>query len=248
MKKHFLSFGNERFKKSRVRIAKESGNLNIFDNIIIETEAICNEEPFKVVADKILIKYKNTNRGYFWYMWKPYIIYKTLKSLNEGDVLFYCDSGMTIINTQDTINKFNYLLNTVQDKEKCPTGIITFITAGNPRTRLEYMYNLVQVFKHFKVENNADIINSQQYQAGVSIFVKCDESMEIVEKWFSLTQTHPEYFIGDYRFCDLIRDTQIPGFIDHRHDQSIWSILCKIYNVNVCTQDKNPMRQSHKRE
>ena len=71
------------------------------------------------------------------------------------------------------------------------------------------MYNLVQVFKHFKVENNADIINSQQYQAGVSIFVKCDESMEIVEKWFSLTQTHPEYFIGDDRFCDLIRDTQI---------------------------------------
>ena len=84
--------------------------MNIFDNIIIETEAICYEEPFKVVVDKILIKYKNTNRGYFWYMWKPYIIYKTLKSLNEGDVLFYCDSGMTIINTQDTINKFNYFI------------------------------------------------------------------------------------------------------------------------------------------
>ena len=248
MKKHFLSFGNERFKKSRVRIAKEANDLNIFDNIIIETEDICQEEPFKVVADKILSKYKTTGRGYFWYMWKPYIIYKTLKSLGEGDVIFYCDSGMTIINTSDRINKFKYLLKTVQDKEKCPTGIITFITTGPQKDRLEYMYNLIQVFKHFNVENNDDITKTQQYQAGILVFVKCSKSMEIVEKWFSLTQTHPEYFIGDYRFCDLIRETQIPGYRDHRHDQSIWSILCKLNNVTVYNHDKNPIYQSHKRE
>ena len=34
MKKHFMSFGNERFNKSRVRISEEANDLNIFDNII----------------------------------------------------------------------------------------------------------------------------------------------------------------------------------------------------------------------
>ena len=104
---------------------------------------------------------------------------------------------MTIINTPDRINKFKDLLKTVQDKEKCPAGIITFMTTGNKRNRLEYMYNLIQLLKHFNRENNDDITKTQQYQAGISVFVKCSKSMEIVEKWFSLIQTHPEYFIGD---------------------------------------------------
>ena len=247
MKKTFLSFGNERFKKSRVRIAKEAKSLNIFDNINIQTEEICNEEPYKSVICKIMKKGSSVGRGFYWYTWKPYIIYKTLKTLEDGDILFYCDSGMKIFNSQNTLQQFQYLFDNVQNKEKCPSSIITFITTGNPKDRLEYMYNIVQVFKHFKVENNDDIIKTQQCQAGVSVFLKCNTSMKIVEEWFGLAQTNSEYFIGDNRFCDLKKDT-LSGFRDHRHDQSIWSILCKINNVTICNHNNNPIYQSHYRE
>ena len=195
--KFFLSFGNKRFIKSRARIAEEAIKTTLFDDAIIETEQICNEEPFKSVCSK----YTHTGRGFYWYMWKPYIIYKTLKNLKDGDILFYCDAGMKIYS--QNINKFKNLFILVQDKNKCPTGIATFITTGNSSQRTEYMYNMVQVFKHFGVENNRNITHTQQCQAGVNIIFKCDKSIKIIEEWFKLT--HPEYFIGDYRFCNLTR-------------------------------------------
>ena len=43
-------------------------------------------------------------------------------------------------------------------------------------------------------------------------------------------------------------NNQHDKFRDHRHDQSIWSILCKLNNVNILTHDKNPIHQTHYRE
>ena len=60
--------------------------------------------------------------------------------------------------------------------------------------------------------------------------------------------TNSELFIGDRRFCDLKQTPQRKGFRDHRHDQSIWSIICKMNKVTILTHDKNPIYQSHYRE
>jgi hypothetical protein len=58
-----------------------------------------------------------------------------------------------------------------------------------------------------------------------------------------------ELFIGDRRFSKIINtEAQYPEFKAHRHDQSVWSILCKLNKVNILTHDKNPMTQCHRRE
>ena len=243
-KKYFLSFGNKRFIKSRERIIKEAKTINIFDDYILETEKICDEIQYKKVIEKI----KHEGRGFYWYTWKPYIIYKALNKLNDGDILFYCDSGMQIFNRESVKNKFNELFNIVSDKKKCITGIATFITTGPKHSRYEYQYNFVQVFEHFNVLNNKEITHTQQVQAGVSVFYKCEKSMQIVKEWFDLSISNPEYFIGDYRFCNLEKKKQISGFRDHRHDQSIWSILCKLHKVNILEHNINPIYQTHYRE
>jgi hypothetical protein len=248
-KKYFLSFGNKRFINSRNRILQDAKQINIFDNYVIETEEICNEQPYKDVIKNISNSNKgNIGRGFYWYTWKPYIIYKTLSKLNNGDILFYCDSGMKINNNVDVKKKFGDLFDLVSNKDKCPTGISTFITTGHKNQREEYMYNLVQVFEHFNVLNKKEITHTQQIQAGVSIFYKCEKSMQIMEEWFQLSLSNPEYFIGDSRFCNLEKKNQIPGYRDHRHDQSIWSILCKIHKVNILQHNVNPIYQTHYRE
>ena len=246
IRKRLISFGNERFKKSRERIINEANKLEIFDECICEKENILEEDEFKKIIDKLSIN--GTGRGYYWYMWKPYIIYKHLQNLNEGDILFYCDSGMTIPNTKTTKFKFINLFNLVSDVSLCPTGIATFITTGHEKDRIEKQFTLLQTFKCLGVENNEDIINSQQCQAGVTMIYKCKQSVEIIEKWYNFTVTNPEIFIGDYRFCKLERMNQCKDFKDHRHDQSVWSILCKLYGVTILTHDKNPIYQSHCRE
>ena len=247
-KKYFLSFGNERFIKSRESIINESKNINIFDYYILETESICKEKLFQDVISKIPTN-RGPGRGYYYYMWKPYIIYKNLKKMNDGDILFYCDSGMKIINNDNNIKKFKFLFDSVSNSSTCESGILTFITTGPREKRLEYMFNLSQLFKHFNIESNKDITDTQQVQAGISIFYKCKNSMKIVEEWFNTSQNYPEYFCGDPRVFPILKlIKQRSGYIDHRHDQSIWSILCKIRNVNILTHDKNPIHQTHFRE
>ena len=246
VRKRLISFGNERFIKSRERIINEANKLEIFDECICEKENILEEDEFKELITKLSIS--GSGRGYYWYMWKPYIIHKHLKDLSDGEILFYCDSGMVIPNTNTTKFKFINMFNLVCDISLCPTGIATFITTGAEKERIEKYFTLLQTLKCLGVENNEDIINSQQCQAGVTMIYKCKKSVEIIEKWYNLTLTNPEIFIGDYRYCKMERMNQCEGFKDHRHDQSVWSILCKLHGVTVLTHDKNPMYQSHCRE
>lgn len=246
--KYFLSFGNERFTNSRKRIKLEAEQTKLFDEIIIETETVCQEETFEKICNKIDPKWGN-GRGFYWYMWKPYIINKTLAKLNDGDILFYNDSGMQIFpERQDVINKFKNLFQLVEDTEKCKTGICTFITTGPPKERYEYMYNIGALFKHFKVENNELITHTQQIQAGVIIIKKCNESQKIIKEWLDTASNHTELFVGDMRVLPRNKeDKEMPGFRDHRHDQAVWSVLCKLNNVNVLQHDMNPIYQTHYR-
>ena len=50
--KQFLSFGNERFIKSRKRIKEEAEKIGLFDNVIVETKNIFEEEPFTTISSK----------------------------------------------------------------------------------------------------------------------------------------------------------------------------------------------------
>tara|TARA_B100000900_G_C20569780_1_gene712761 strand:- start:259 stop:1185 length:927 start_codon:yes stop_codon:yes gene_type:complete len=252
-KKTFLSFGNQRFQQSRKRILEEAQQLKldntnqtVFNNFIIETENIEKEEGFQKMTKQIPQQW-GSGRGYYWYMWKPYIVYKNLKKLKDGEILFYCDSGMKIPNTKLTKDRFNDMFKLVSNKKECPTGIATFITTGPSKDRFEYMYNTVYVFEFFKVLNNQDITHTQQCQAGVSMFYKCEESMRIVEQWYNLTVSNPELFVGDLRIFPNTKRNQMPGFRDHRQDQSIWSVIVKLNNVNILKHDKNPMHQTHYR-
>lgn len=244
--KYFLSFGNQRFINSRKRIETEAEQTKLFDKIIIETETICEEEPFKTICNNIDKKW-GTGRGFYWYMWKPYIIHKTLSKLNDGDILFYNDSGMQIFpQRSDVINKFNKLFQLVQNKEECKTGICTFITSGPPKDRFEYMYNITPVFKHFNVENDESITHTQQCQAGVLIIRKCVESQRIIKEWLDIALENPELFVGDIRvFSKYASVKQMKGFRDHRHDQSVWSVLTKLRKVNILQHDINPIFQTH---
>mgnify|MGYP004188382853 FL=1 len=107
---------------------------------------------------------------------------------------------------------------------------------------------MMHVFDHFNVCKDESITHTQQVQAGVHTILKCDKSIKIIEEWFELTKTNPEFFIGDNRFCKFDKMVQFKGFRDHRHDQSVWSILCKLNNVNILKHDLNPIHQSHIRQ
>lgn len=217
--KIFLNYGDQKFILSRKRISSEAQNLNYFDKIITETEDIKNDlEIIDCLKNPNFKKVFNAERGGGYWIWKPYIIYKNLQLLNENDILVYSDSGSTIPNNKYTIDKLNEYINIVKNSDK---GILAF---RNPH--IESKWTKGDVFEHFNCLNNKDIYDTRQFTANRIIIKKNLHSMTLFKIWWETAK----------KYSHLYDDTRsitnnFNNFIENRHDQSVFSIICKTKGV-----------------
>lgn len=73
--------------------------------------------------------------------------------------------------------------------------------------------------------NSNEYLNTRQRQAGAIMILNNKKTRELINNWYLLS--------SQYHFID---DTDsniknINGFKEHRHDQSIFSLLTKKYNI-----------------
>jgi hypothetical protein len=70
---------------SKNRIKNEAESFNIFDNIVIY-----NDENLKTDFPEFWSTHgnfiNNNSRGYGYWIWKSYLVLKTLESMNENDM------------------------------------------------------------------------------------------------------------------------------------------------------------------
>jgi hypothetical protein len=198
--KRFITFGNELYYNSVRRICKEAQNLKFFNEIYgYSDKYLKKEEDFWLKHGHFL---ESNKRGYGYWLWKPYLIKTELDKMNENDILVYCDSGCQV-NEQGKRRLHEYIdmLNTSEH------GILSFQLEF-----LEPLYTKNQVFETLEFKKNV-----LQCMATVIILKKNANSSSIINEWYE----HCENY-------DLINDDngkEDPRFIDHRHDQSILSVL-----------------------
>ena len=82
-----------------------------------------------------------------------------------------------------------------------------------------------KLFKYLNVENDESILNSAQFWSGTVFFQNNEFTINFLSEWEKLSSIN--YLIDDSLF-DERNDTR---FVEHRHDQSIFSLLCKINNI-----------------
>lgn len=212
MRKILLSFADQKYQPQQQLLTFSSKPY--FDEIINVGPGDIEEEFIKFNQDIF-----NFNRGYGYWIWKSYFIRRALEYIDDGDILFYVDAGNEIINNPQPL--FDFLTN--QD-------IILFKNRdGNP---------LGDVWKN-STWTKADCFNlmgcnAQEYKDGDQI----DGSYILLKKTPTSIQ-----FIDDYLkySCNKNIITDLPNitgnnesdFIDHRHDQSILSLLAIKYNINT---------------
>jgi hypothetical protein len=73
--------------------------------------------------------------------------------------------------------------------------------------------------------NDIDVLKTRQHQAGALMFLVCDITLNIVNEWYKLGCEY--HNIDDSPSISKNLDC----FREHRHDQSIFSLLTKKYNV-----------------
>jgi len=229
MNKVFLSFADSRMRPSARRIEQQAVRLGVYDRIIIANEMSLDEQ----FRDRFRLKLVFGSRGFGYWCWKPQIILQTLNEMNEGDILQYTDVGCHL-----NVNGMRRLLEYFTLTERSKIGILAF-QAKPPTLPLHYdnrtLLNLPDIcwakgdlLDYLGVRNNKDLLLSQTIGAGIILIRKTETASRIIHAW-------REVLDRDFSLIDdsLSRSPNLPEFIEHRHDQAIFSILCKLNNVET---------------
>lgn len=205
MKKYHINFAHNRYLKSQ-EYCSDSAKKFGFDEVISYRDQDISQE-FK---DKNSYIFSQT-RGYSYWLWKPYLISRTLSKINHGDLLVYSDSGSYYQNSPEPL--FDLVT-------KDPNGVLSFELKG----LIEKNYTKRDTFVLMGLDETK-YTDSSQREATYIWLIKNDFTMNLVREYL-------EYAQDERVITDMVSENKnYDGFIDHRHDQSIWSLLCKKYNI-----------------
>ena len=214
-----ISYGDNKYKTSLEYNRKSALEIAGVDEFYGYCPDDLDEE-FKKKNNYIL----SEGKGNGYWLWKPYFIYKTLKTkLNDGDYLIYSDAGIAYI-----------------DKAQL---IVNFI---NERKAEMYLHRLPHLEKHYTKRDafilmGADLpffAETGQFNAAFQIYKKSKFTEIFLEEYL--------YYAQDKRIItddgNVMGLPNYDGFKAHRHDQSILSLLTKKYsqvNANKMNIDVN---------
>mgnify|MGYP001470646235 CR=1 FL=1 len=213
MTTHFITFGGGKsnYLEAGVRLCNQAKKISLFNTIELFTgEYLQKDEYFWNTHSNFII---NNTRGYGYWLWKPYIIKKTIENLKDRDILLYLDAGCEI-----NINKRNKMIEyfNIIKTEKIIISSTTF---------KEKFWNKMDLILHLNA-NSSEFTETPQRQGGTILLYVCDDTRRLVNEWY---ETACNYNLID---DSPSKSNNYDGFKQHRHDQSIFSLLTKKYNFN----------------
>ncbi|NBR42767.1 MAG: hypothetical protein EBU04_07880 [Verrucomicrobia bacterium] len=146
-------------------------------------------------------------RGYGFWSWKPYIIHRHLASLQAGDVVLYLDAGYSL--NPEWLSRFKgYFDSTISH----PSGWFAFESGHlvGPYTKRSLL-----------LAHDADDESTRalpMLMAGCQFILARPDNVELARKWHEAMQVRDQ-------IDDSPAPNELEGFVAHRHDQCVFSIL-----------------------
>ena len=223
---HFITYGDEKFTNSKKRIFNEALNTNWFETITIYEPKDIDDEHKKEFED--VYKYSH---GDGYYLWKIYIVLKSLEKINDKDFLVYIDSGCKI--NKNGEKRFYEYIDLIKDNTN---KIISFYLSWSK----EREWTTKQLFDAFDLTTESYIAKSCQHIGGILIMQKCKKTIEIFKLAMEIIREDHKLITDYYNKTD-----QISIFKENRHDQSILSIIRKLKGSILIKDETN---STHKKK
>lgn len=203
---YFLSFADKRYASSMLRLQNEVYSFP-FSKYFFYTE---NNLPGSYKRN---LRYKMHRRGFGYWKWKSFIVKRLLTTMQEGDILVYSDCGVHW--NKYGMKRFEEYVEMLKCSKE---NILAF-----QQPYLEKDYTKGDLLYALNAYDNEKLTMTLQLWAGVFFIKKTTESIRIVDCWFDIC--HNQY--------DLITDKisnqrNLKGFIENRHNQSIFSLIVKL--------------------
>lgn len=220
--KILINYADLKYQPSRKWNSLTGKYIANFDKIYSFTPEDISQE-FRTKYDNIL----SFKRGNGLWLWKPYFVHKVITQCQDGDIIFYCDSGSLFI------RKLSYVFNNLSNEDPMFCCDIPL---------LESCFTKPICFE--KMNCNEDyFIHSNQIIATFFGLYVCNKTRRFVEEWLQfccdLELMYPEGQIMN------LSQSKGDKFVAHREDQSIFSLLCKKYKFtphrDISQRGKDPM-------
>ncbi|WP_298781237.1 hypothetical protein [uncultured Polaribacter sp.] len=199
-----VNFANESFRKKQKWNTFSAKLFGKLDEVFEYNENDIKEEVLKQSKETL----KNKEKGAGNYFWKPFIVEKALNRINYGDYLIYADSGSIFMKS---------VLPLVEHMKTQKKDILCFKLPF-----IEKQWTKRDAF--ILMESDSPIFtDTPQIMATFFMIKKSKESVFFIKSW--------QDYVSDSRILtddfNVLGKENYPDFMEHRHDQSVLSLLCK---------------------
>lgn len=205
--KILVNYADDKFRKAQKLNTFMGKHFGGFDKVYEFGPADIDDEYRQAHKDIFAFK-----RGDGLWLWKAYFLDKLLAIHEDGDIIFYLDSGAFFVKSVDR------LLDTMREDEKI---FITDIPL------IEKCFTKPLCFEKMDCDIN-EYGYMNQTQGGFIALKNCSEVRAFVKEWKSYAEQYDLICCeGTYPPEEYKKDQ----FVVHREDQSILSLLIKKYKI-----------------
>jgi hypothetical protein len=208
-----ISFADGPFQRRAVSFTAQAASLEVFDRI-----EVCRKEDLP----RSFLKRHGTylgGRGFGYWIWKPVVIARALAQIRHGDLLVYVDAGFTLSPSgRDRMLEYFSICHDSADK------MLSFMNVYT-----EEMWTKADLAVRLGVHDCPGVMATAQLASGFLIMGKTSSNRDLLNEWAELA------IEDDYHFSDdsPSRTRNHHRFQEHRHDQSIASLLRKIRGTAI---------------
>jgi len=212
----FVTYGSGKYASSMERLVQEAKDTGEFDVVHGFTRKDIDQDFARANAETL-----SQERGGGFWLWKPYFVRRVMREeMQAGDVLFYADAGCEF--------------------------------KGRPRPYIELArrygflgFRLSFVVKHW---TKGDVFRAldmdmgtfgdeRQMVGGIFAMMKTPRMTRFVDEWLHFA-----------RQPQLVDDSpsaapNAPGFVEHRHDQAIFTLLVYKHGLALVLEDETDKAQ-----
>jgi hypothetical protein len=152
------------------------------------------------------------------------VILQALREIDYGEVLVYLDVGCHI-----NFGGAERLEEYFQIVRQSDSGILAFqLQVDGETIYRECEWTKGDVFEVFGTDPYGELAQQAQIEATVIFVHKREQSVQFVRRWLELMAKNPG-------LCDdsVSIAANHPDFVDHRHDQSFFSLLGKAEGISL---------------
>jgi len=208
MTTHFVTFASNGFEGNANRLLESADRCGFGAVHRVGLDDIADTDFARRNRDIL-----SAQRGGGYWLWKPYILREFVGRLRDGEILLYSDAGRS---TYYEFSRFPaHLLERAAQSEQ---GFLAGVTIPHLGPIGKWTKrDCLQIME----ADNPNFYNKPVVQATWSVWTKSKSALNFLDNWLG--------YCEDPRCLtdapNVLGKNNLPYFVDHRHDQSICSIL-----------------------